>query len=62
VRCWSWLGLAGDAYSPIERSGLIDLGSEDLARRIKWPELAADGEADQGAQPSARRCSARGSR
>ena len=33
----AWLGLADGEYRPIERSGLIDLGSDRLAERIDWP-------------------------
>jgi Uma2 family endonuclease len=36
-RAVHWLGLDGGAYSPIECSGLIDLGSDRLAERIDWP-------------------------
>lgn len=32
-----WLGLAGDEYSEVERSGLIELGAAELAERIDWP-------------------------
>lgn len=33
-----WLGLQTDGgYQPIARSGLIDLGADELARRIDWP-------------------------
>lgn len=32
-----WLGLGEGGYEPIERSGLIDLGAEELAERIVWP-------------------------
>jgi len=32
-----WLGLAGGEYRPIERSGLIDLGPNELAEQIDWP-------------------------
>jgi Uma2 family endonuclease len=31
-----WLGLAGDGYEPLERSGLIELGPDELAARIDW--------------------------
>jgi Uma2 family endonuclease len=31
-----WLGLRGDRYEPIERSGLIDFGPAELAERIVW--------------------------
>jgi Uma2 family endonuclease len=37
TRLVHWLGLAGGRYSPIERSGLIDLGPAGLAQRIDWP-------------------------
>ena len=32
-----WLGLNGDRYEPVERSGLIELGAGELARMIDWP-------------------------
>lgn len=32
-----WLALAGDKYREVERSGLIELGREELAKRIDWP-------------------------
>jgi Uma2 family endonuclease len=32
-----WLGLAGERYEPRERSGLIELGPEELGRLIDWP-------------------------
>ncbi len=32
-----WLGLAGGEYSAIDRSGLIDLGRDQLAELIDWP-------------------------
>ena len=32
-----WLALAGERYEPIERSRLIELGPDDLERRIDWP-------------------------
>jgi hypothetical protein len=32
-----WLGLVGGEYRPIERSGLIDLGRNELAEQIDWP-------------------------
>ena len=35
-RSVSWLGLDGEGYRPIERSGLIDLGPSELAERIDW--------------------------
>ncbi len=33
----AWLGLTDGEYRPIERSGLIDLGSDQLAGQINWP-------------------------
>ncbi|MGA2164934.1 MAG: Uma2 family endonuclease [Solirubrobacteraceae bacterium] len=36
-RTCDWLGLTDGDYHPIERSGLIDLGREELAALIEWP-------------------------
>lgn len=36
ARALHWLGLAEGEYSPIERSGLIELGVADLAEQIDW--------------------------
>jgi len=36
-RAIHWLGLGDGEYRPLERSGLIDLGSAELAARIEWP-------------------------
>jgi Uma2 family endonuclease len=36
-RSVSWLGLAGEEYRPIERSGLIDLGAQELGEQLDWP-------------------------
>jgi Uma2 family endonuclease len=36
-RSVDWLALSGREYEPVEGSGLIELGSEELARRIDWP-------------------------
>jgi hypothetical protein len=36
-RTVDWVGLDGGEYRPIERSGLIDLGADQLAERIDWP-------------------------
>jgi Uma2 family endonuclease len=47
-RSISWLGLAGGEYRPIDRSGLIDLGVEELARSIEWPAVL-DAASEQGA-------------
>jgi hypothetical protein len=32
-----WLGLTGDTYEPVERSGPIGLGPDALTQRIDWP-------------------------
>ncbi len=37
TRTAHWLALAGERYEPTERSGLIELGPVELARRIDWP-------------------------
>jgi Uma2 family endonuclease len=34
-----WLGLRGEEYEPIERSGLIDYGPRQLAEQISWAEV-----------------------
>jgi Uma2 family endonuclease len=36
-RAIHWLGLADGEYQPVERSGVIDLGSAELAEQIDWP-------------------------
>lgn len=36
-RTVAWLGLRGDRYDPVERSGLIELGAVALAEQIDWP-------------------------
>jgi Uma2 family endonuclease len=36
-RSVDWLALAGGEYRPVEHSGLIALGSADLAERTDWP-------------------------
>ena len=33
----SWLGLENGEYQPIARSGLIDLGPNELGEQIDWP-------------------------
>jgi Uma2 family endonuclease len=38
-RSVSWLGLASGEYRPIERSGLIDLGAQELDERLDWPPV-----------------------
>jgi Uma2 family endonuclease len=37
-RSVSWLGLKDGEYHPIERSGLIDLGAQELGERLDWPD------------------------
>jgi Uma2 family endonuclease len=32
-----WLGLQDGEYRPVERSGLVELGSRELAGQIDWP-------------------------
>lgn len=32
-----WFKLTGERYEPLEASGLIELGPEELAQRINWP-------------------------
>ncbi|MGH2879424.1 MAG: Uma2 family endonuclease [Solirubrobacteraceae bacterium] len=32
-----WLALTGEGYRPIQTSGLIELGPEELERQIVWP-------------------------
>ncbi len=34
-----WFGLQHDAYAPIERSGLIELGPAELAAKLDWPPV-----------------------
>jgi Uma2 family endonuclease len=36
-RSVTWMALRDGAYARIERSGLIDFGATELARRIDWP-------------------------
>lgn len=36
-RSVSWLGLRDGEYGPVERSGLIALGRDELAGQIRWP-------------------------
>jgi Uma2 family endonuclease len=38
-RSVSWLALAGGEYRPIEHSGLLDLGAEDLVEQLDWPAI-----------------------
>jgi Uma2 family endonuclease len=37
TRSVHWLGLNEGAYRPIARSGLIEIGADELAKRIDWP-------------------------
>jgi hypothetical protein len=32
-----WLRLTDGAYESVQRSGLIDLGANELAQQIDWP-------------------------
>jgi hypothetical protein len=32
-----WLAMADGRYAPTQRSGLIDLGADELAQQIDWP-------------------------
>ena len=38
-RSVDWLGLKDGDYRPIERSGLVDLGTSELVERIDWPPV-----------------------
>jgi Uma2 family endonuclease len=38
-RSVEWLGLIDGAYLPIARSGLIELGADELADALDWPEV-----------------------
>ncbi|MGA2455475.1 MAG: Uma2 family endonuclease [Solirubrobacteraceae bacterium] len=38
-RSVSWLALEAGEYRPIERSGLIDLGAQDLTEQLDWPPI-----------------------
>jgi Uma2 family endonuclease len=38
-RSVSWLELEDGEYRPIERSGLIDLGTQGLAQQLDWPPI-----------------------
>jgi Putative restriction endonuclease len=37
-RSVSWLALEEGEYRPVRRSGLIDLGRDEIADRISWPD------------------------
>jgi Uma2 family endonuclease len=36
-RSVSWLALQDGEYRPVQRSGLIELGPDELAERVRWP-------------------------
>jgi Uma2 family endonuclease len=38
-RSVSWLALEDGEYHPIERSGLVDLGTRGLAEQLDWPPI-----------------------
>lgn len=38
-RSVEWLALAGNRYEPIARSGLIELGADELAEALDWPAV-----------------------
>jgi Uma2 family endonuclease len=38
-RTVSWLGLEHGEYQPIERSGLVDLGAQELTEQLDWPPV-----------------------
>jgi Uma2 family endonuclease len=38
-RSVSWLALEDGEYHPIERSGLIELGTQGLAEQLDWPPI-----------------------
>jgi Uma2 family endonuclease len=40
TRSVDWLALHADAYTPIPRSRLIELGADELRARIDWPAVA----------------------
>jgi hypothetical protein len=44
-RTVSWLALKDGEYRPIERSGLIDLGPQELHARLDWPASGAAADA-----------------
>jgi Uma2 family endonuclease len=37
-RTVDWLWLSGGQYKPVQRSGLIDCGPDELTERIDWPQ------------------------
>jgi hypothetical protein len=38
-RSVSWLALEDGEYAPIERSGLVELGPQELAQQLDWPQI-----------------------
>jgi Uma2 family endonuclease len=41
-RSVEWLGLKDGEYRPVDRSGLIDLGPNELTEQIDWPPIDRD--------------------
>ena len=41
-RSVSWLALLDGAYERTKRSGLVDLGADELAGQLRWPSTAQD--------------------
>jgi Uma2 family endonuclease len=37
-RTVDWLSLSGGQYEPVQQSGLIDCGPDELTERIDWPQ------------------------
>ena len=42
TRAVHWLSRTADGYRPVARSGLIDMGADDLRGRLRWPSADAD--------------------
>lgn len=38
-RSVDWLALEDGEYAPIERSGLVELGPQELAQQLDWPQI-----------------------
>lgn len=38
-RSVSWFALSGGEYRAVERSGLVELGAQELAERLSWPRI-----------------------
>ncbi|HUB37081.1 MAG TPA: hypothetical protein VL972_09670 [Solirubrobacteraceae bacterium] len=41
-RAVHWLALEGREYAPRERSGLIELGVQELTEQIEWPPTSEE--------------------